>query len=498
MTTTRTNARRADAATIPPTDPQAEAALLGCLIVGGVDDQSAQFLREARDTGLTAGDFSDAGNAAIYSAVAKIIDATGGIDVIQLRAAFDEKLLAEVGGMGRLTALAEGVPVAHHAANYARIVRELAGKRWAMDAGYRLTQRASNGATTDDLRAMLGEVFADGMRRLGGADDAGLIRLADVQAEPVRWLWPGRIALGKMTLLYGDPGLGKSFLTLDLASRVSTGLGWPDAPGERFTPGGVVLLSAEDDLADTIRPRLDAAGADCARIVALQSTTYDLSRDLPVIDRAIESVADCRLVIVDPISAYLGDTDSHKAADVRAMLTPLSALASARSVAVLIVGHLNKGQGQALYRATGSLSFIAAARAAWLITRDKMDDSRRLLIAAKNNIGKDRSGLAFKLDTPMGLSTPNIRWEAGAIEMSADDALESQRPNPGPDPDARRDAEDFLRGALANGPRPAKELTEEWTEGEGGSKVTLDRARKGLAIVAYRDAIPGPWKWRMP
>ncbi len=142
------------------------------------------------------------------------------------------------------------------------------------------------------------------------------------------------IALGKLTIVAGDPGLGKSFLTLDLAARVSVGAPWPDDPHLKRTPGGVVILSAEDGLEDTIRPRLDAAGADVQRITALTGVEYrttgekpqelgvDLTRHLGAVEQAVKNTPGCWLVIVDPVTAYMGATDSHKNAEVRAMLLP--------------------------------------------------------------------------------------------------------------------------------------------------------------------------------
>ena len=154
---------------------------------------------------------------------------------------------------------------------------------------------------------------------------------------------------------------------------------WPDS-SERAPLGGVVMLSAEDDAADTIRPRLDAAGADCSRVSLLAGVsrfdleanerflaTFNLARDLRALEEAIESTPDCRLVVIDPISAFCGATDSHKNADVRGLLAPLSELAQRQHVAVVGVNHLNKSGagGPAIYRTMGSLAFVAAARAAW-------------------------------------------------------------------------------------------------------------------------------------
>jgi len=240
-----------------------------------------------------------------------------------------------------------------------------------------------------------------------------MVSLADVEAKPVRWLWPSRIALGKLTLLVGDPKVGKSFITLDLAARVSRGDGWPDCPACTSAPGGVVLLSAEDDLGDTIRPRLDAAGADVSRIKALVAVKrfdfkaggerqcfFDLSEDLAAMEQAILDVPDCRLVVIDPITAYLGAADSHKNAEIRGLLAPLSEIASRRRVAIVAVTHLRKGEGRAMYRAIGSIAFTAAARAVFSVSKDKDDPTgqRRLVLPVGNNLGNDTTGLAYRLD----------------------------------------------------------------------------------------------------
>ncbi|MCB9845306.1 MAG: AAA family ATPase [Phycisphaeraceae bacterium] len=286
----------------------------------------------------------------------------------------------------------------------------------------------ANRSAFETLAARAAPLRAQPASLAGGAI---VVRLADVTPEPVSWLWPGRIALGKVTLIAGDPGLGKSFLTLDMAARISSGAGWPDG-GERPAPGGVVLLSAEDSIADTIRPRLDAAGADPARIIALESIrslgengrvcarSFDLSRDLPALDAAVESVGDCRLVVIDPVTAYLGGVDSHKNAEIRGLLAPLGELAMRHRVAVVAVTHLNKaGGGPAIYRAMGSLAFAAAARAAWAVSKDRADPMRRLLLPIKNNLAPDAGGLAYRIDG----AGPAVAWEAGTVHVSADEAL---------------------------------------------------------------------------
>ena len=336
--------------------------------------------------------------------------------------------------------------------------------------------------------------------------------LGDVDPEPIRWLWPERMAIGKLTLLAGDPGLGKSFVTLDLAARVSRGDGWPDCQAVTSEPGGVVLLSAEDDLADTIRPRLDAAGADVKRIVAFTSVKrfdadsgehtehpFNLAEDLAVLEQAIAKVPGCRLVVIDPISAYLGGTDSHKNAEIRGLLAPLSEIAGRHGVAVVAVTHLRKGEGPAIYRAMGSLAFVVAARAAFCAVYDQEDPSRlrRLVLPIKNNLGNDRTGLAYKLMTVADGMMPSVAWEPAPVELSIDEALHHGADDG--EASERREAGDWLRQLLAEGPVEAKAV---YTQGgqNGFSRATLRRAKVDLRILSYKEGFSGDtsWLWRLP
>ncbi len=163
--------------------------------------------------------------------------------------------------------------------------------------------------------------------------------MADVAPQPVRWLWRERFAIGKLAMVSGDGGLGKSFMTLDWAARVSRGTVWPD--GSPNDQGGVLLVSCEDDAADTVRPRLDAADADVANIFHVDE--IDLT-NIPALKAAIMRVPNCRLCVIDPVSAYLGKTDSHSNAEVRAFLKPLGLLAAELGVAIVCVNHLSQGR----------------------------------------------------------------------------------------------------------------------------------------------------------
>jgi putative DNA primase/helicase len=332
--------------------------------------------------------------------------------------------------------------------------------------------------------------------------------MADVEPEPVRWLWPGRIALGKLSLLAGQPGLGKSFLSLDMAARVSRGDGWP-CDGGAAEPGGVVLLSAEDDISDTIVPRLIAARADRSRIhtmralyqpvlglgvVAEKPVPFSLIEHIPQLEQLIRRAASCRLVIIDPVSAFLGCTDSHNNSEVRGVLAPLAEMAARHRVAVVAVTHLNKGQGSALDRVIGSIAFTAAARAAYVVTRDEDDPARRLMLPVKNNLGCDESGFAYRLE---GEPTPHVEWEPALVVVSADEAVGLAGHRRGPQPDARHDAETWLLDFLAAGPQAATAIYESAAR-DGHTKDTIRRAKAVLGIVATKDGYQGAWTWTLP
>ena len=365
------------------------------------------------------------------------------------------------------------------------------------------------------------------------------VRVADVPKSQVAWLWPGRIALGKLTLLAGDPGLGKSFVTLDIASRVSRGASWPDVDGSGGTPGvfdgrghraayvepyptpfgepqsvpptgpaSVILLSAEDDVADTIRPRLEAHRADCERIHVIRSVaaidakspygrSFDLGRDLEHLCTLLDRLPDCRLLVIDPMSAYLGRNVENANSEVRSLLGPLAALASERNLAVLAVTHLRKEEGAAMYRTMGSMAFIAAARAAWVVCKDKDDSRRRLLLPVKNNLANDTTGLAYTIE-PRGVNgEPIVCWSSDAIEVPADIAMERPTRPVGRPSGERDDIIRWLAEFLATGPQPAAVVRAAAT-GQGFTSRTLRRAFEDLGGVANRVAGKNEWQWSLP
>jgi hypothetical protein len=364
-----------------------------------------------------------------------------------------------------------------------------------------------------DLSAFVGKAVSTGGSVAPGVLASGFridaVCLADVEPEPVHWLWPDRFALGKLSLIAGEPGLGKSFLTLDMAARVSRGDGWPCNEDARSEPGGVVLLSAEDDINDTIAPRLIAAGADRSRILAMRAiyqpqlslvpgiekqVPFSLLEHIPQLEELIRRAAPCRLVIVDPVSAFLGGTDSHNNSEVRGVLAPLAEMAARHRVAVVAVTHLNKGQGSALNRVIGSIAFTAAARAAYVVTKDEDDPARRLLLPVKNNLGCDEGGFAYRLE---GEPTPHVEWESHLVAVSADEAVGGERRLRGPEPDARHDAEAWLLDFLAAGPRPAQEVFTA-ARADGHTRVTIKRAKATVGVQSSKQDFEGRWVWVLP
>jgi hypothetical protein len=269
------------------------------------------------------------------------------------------------------------------------------------------------------------------------------ILLSEVVETPVHWLWKRRLALGKITTLDGDPGLGKSTLTLDVAARVTKGADMPDGTGG--VKGGVVIITPEDGLSDTIRPRLRRAGADLSKIVSIGSIettdaatgiTYErpfcLPDDLLLLEAAIVCV-EAKLVIIDPVMAILGNRDVYKDNEVRCLLAPVKSLAERHGCSVIIVRHFTKSGGDhALYRGGGSLAFIGLARTGLMVTKDPEQEDRCVLANIKNNLSREAPSLTYRVtsDQEQGDDRPYIVWEGVSIH-STKELLSPVRPGEG-------------------------------------------------------------------
>lgn len=296
--------------------------------------------------------------------------------------------------------------------------------------------------------------------------------MADIEPTEVKWLWPYRFPLGRLSLLVGRPGEGKSYVAMEIAACVSTGRSFCD--GSLCQSGSVLIVSAEDDPADTIRPRLDAAEADVNRVHILSAIQYTESDGkkveraftlaaVPMLEAALKRLPDCRLVIIDPIGSFLGGgTDTHRDNEVRAVLGPVAEMASKFNVAVVMVAHRRKSNGDfADDSVLGSRAFTGIARAVWHLSRDHDDPKRRLLLPGKNNLTAEGDGLAFRLE---GQLAARIVWEKDPVLMTADDAQHaearsaSEKRKPGPRPEARESAAKWLEEELASGPKKPADL----------------------------------------
>lgn len=333
-----------------------------------------------------------------------------------------------------------------------------------------------------------------------------LIRLSDVQPRQVDWLWRDRIALGRLTLLCGRPGEGKSYLGSDMSARVTNGTPWPD--GTECPLGSVLMISAEDDPGDTIRPRLDAHGANVERVHLLSAVrrvtdgeplevTFTL-QDVGAMEAALKQIPDCKLVIIDPIGSFIGGTvDAHRDNEVRAVLSPVAKLAEKYGAAVLIVAHRRKGSSvHADDSAMGSRAFTGIVRAAWHLSRDRDDADRRLLLPGKNNLAKEGSGLAFRID-----GTPaRLEWEAEPVTMTADDAMESEVA--GTDREDRQSAvaqaELWLRTELCDLQEHPVSDVKEAAKAAGIATRAIERASSRLGVIVHRATFGGGYVWRLP
>jgi hypothetical protein len=306
------------------------------------------------------------------------------------------------------------------------------------------------------------------------APGAVLRRVSDIERQELQWLWPARIPLAKLTLFAGDPGLGKSFVTLDIAARVTRGTKWPDGATATCKSGSVIILSAEDDPGDTIRPRLEAAGADLSKVHVLQAVWrakssgetslehFSLETDLLALQDAVVSLSDALLIVIDPVSAYLGGIDSHVNAKVRSLLAPLSQMAATTGVAVVTVTHLNKNSSSALYRASGSVAFVAAARAVWLFAKNPDDPAQRLMLPGKMNLAPEQSGMGYQLEAKQDVVV--VTWG---------EAVTSRRMP-------------FLSRRV---PSAARNASRRWTGFEGSLRMALSRSEKLKPMLRGRASL---------
>lgn len=419
-------------------------------------------------------------------------------DVVALEAAAEvlrrDGHLSAIGGARGLAELASEAITSQPEQMAAEITRAHAAREIA--TGLESLQRELSPGNLADVQDRLRELSR--MAETAGQDSAlGVLTMDTVEAEDLRWLWPGWLCSGKFHLIAGQPGQGKSFALMDLAARLSTGKVWPD--GESVgPPGDTLLMAAEDDPADSIRPRLDAANADPSRVHLLQSVSrrddqgrfrpqpVDIQRDFTSIGRHLKQNSDIRLVIVDPMAEFMGTADSNSTEQVRSALAGLLAAAAEAGAAVIGVNHFRKATGtSAIDKSGGSGAFMARARVGMVLVADQEDASRKLLLQVKNNLAPQPEGLAFEI------VDGRVHWSADRVTISADEAIQ---PRKGPAPTARHDAEDWLRDRLRDGWVESRTID---TEGQqmGFSIGTLKRARQSIGAKSEQRRNGGKSAW---
>jgi hypothetical protein len=324
--------------------------------------------------------------------------------------------------------------------------------------------------------------------------------MSDVQAQDIDWLWEKYIPFRAVTILDGDPGEGKSTISIDIAARVSKGLPMPTGPQEPREPAGVLLLSAEDDLARTIRPRLDEAGADTSRVFALDAVRTGGDERPPVLPWDLLLVENLilmngiRLVVIDPLMAYMdAKINAHSDQDVRRAMHRLKILADKTGAAVLVLRHLNKlNGGPALYRGGGSIGIIGAARSGLLVGRDPNDPTKHVLASNKSNLGPPPKSLYYALVASGKVSV--IGW-GEVCDLTNDDILGV------PGSRQRRSVLEqcceLLAELLKDGQKAETEIKETVLQ-HGHKERTYYAARKKLKVRSAKSSEDGKWYLSLP
>lgn len=312
-----------------------------------------------------------------------------------------------------------------------------------------------------------------------------LINMEDVEAREVNWLWYPYIPFGKLTIVQGDPGEGKTTFILHLAALLTKGEALPcEETAESREPVNVIYQNAEDSLEDTIKPRLLEAGADCNRVLVIDESIDCLSMTDERLVRAIKETG-AKMVVLDPIQAYLGaDVDMHRANEIRPVLKQLGNIAEEYGCAIVLIGHMNKASGsKSTYRGLGSIDFQATARSVLVVGRIKDDTTLRVIAHDKSSLAPEGTSIAFRMDKDNGFT-----WE-GVYDITVEELLAGESRG-----QKTKDAKSFLAEILAEGQLSCNEITEAAKE-RGIKKKTLWNAKKEMNIDSVK--VGNQWYWTL-
>ena len=318
-----------------------------------------------------------------------------------------------------------------------------------------------------------------------------LINMESVAVEEVEWLLYPFIPYGKVTIIQGDPGEGKTTMVLQIIAKLTKGepvlpvIDGEEEPAERAEPVNVIYQTAEDGLGDTIKPRLLAAGADCSKVLVID----DCEQPLTMLDERLEQAirqTNAHLVVLDPIQNFLGaEVDMHRANEIRPLMKRVSVLAGKYHCAIVLIGHMKKNStGKSSYRGLGSIDFQAAARSVLIVGRVKNEPEIRVVCHVKSSLAPEGKSIAFRLDKDNG-----FEW-IGEYDISADDLLSGN--NRG---QKIKEAKEFLVEILADGAVEQNVIIKE-SESRGIKGKTLWNAKKALGIQSIK--LGGHWSWVLP
>lgn len=328
-------------------------------------------------------------------------------------------------------------------------------------------------------------------------------RLSDVTLKALNWIWRGFLPVGKVICLYGIGGVGKTAIAIDLVARLTTGVDFPDGTPNGKT-GTAVIITGEDGVEDTIAPRLLAAGGDPEKVFVLESV-FTLHGKLHALNLADVNSAACLeeklaefsdlvLLVIDPITGFMGGADSHKIGDVRGCLAPLIRIADNLGITVVFIHHCNKSVTQsAANRASGSTAFIDAVRAAIMCCQNPDDPkNRRVLTVTKSNLAEIPPGIGYSLCAAPGSDVAHVEWEPGRITRSADELLSASL-----DDESIIRTDDFLRELLADGPMASRDVMTA-TRDNGFSPKRIRIAFENIGGKPKKGSFKGGWVWELP
>ncbi len=471
-----------------PNSPDAERIILGAILL----DNS--YIGAATEK-LQPTDFYNRTFREIFKIMLSLAEKGSLIDPILIGKVLKKTPYGATFTVADITNLLVGLPSFLDISSYAETLREKSFERDVINySDYLMTNFAETENKADFLRLASERLKELSEATNGNRSNLRLVKMSDVEAEEIVWLWFPFMAVGKLTMISGEEGLGKSWLSCALASAVSNGSGFP--PNfEQIDSGNVLMLSAEDGLADTIKPRLEAVGANCERVFVIDEP---LSFDEKGLLRFEGYIAEVRpkVITIDPLFAYTpSKTDINSANQSRSISKRLAEIATKWSCSILLIRHIgkSKGFGDARAAGLGSIDWRAAVRSELLIGRNPDNKQERGIVQTKNNLAEFGDAVGFTIEN--NTDGAKFLW-TGKSDLTESRILESVK-----DDDSRAEQSEtvkFLREILRDGEKYSKDIYNEARQ-NGISERTLNRVKSALKVESRKEGFkPAKWFWKLP